>query len=35
LMHVCAFALIAVRRIHANAASMMLRRVADNIVLKH
>lgn len=29
-MHVCASALTAVRRIHANAASMMLRRAADN-----
>jgi 2-oxoglutarate/2-oxoacid ferredoxin oxidoreductase subunit alpha len=29
-MHACAFALIVVRRIHANAASMMLRRAADS-----
>jgi len=29
-MHACASALTAVRRIHANAASMMLRRAADN-----
>ncbi len=29
-MHACAFALTAVRRIHANAASMMLRRAADS-----
>ena len=29
-MHVCASALTAVRRIHANAASTMLRLVADN-----